>query len=71
MYTITFRSKETGAAVPAQGTFESLRKATGYAKKLAETFSDVVVWNGQPGGVRAYECDAERFGDFCSVCANA
>jgi hypothetical protein len=71
MYSLTFTSKETGSTVRADGTFESLRKATSYAKKLGETFADVVVWNGQPGGERAYECDAARFGDHCSVCANA
>jgi hypothetical protein len=71
MFSITFTSKETGSTVRADGTFETLRTATSYAKKLAARFSDVVVWDGQPGGVRAYECDAARFGDYCSVCANA
>lgn len=68
MYTITYISKENGSQVRADGAFETLRKATNAAKKLSATFSDVVVWNGQPGEQRAYECDAERFGDHCVVC---
>lgn len=71
MYSITFTSKESGLSVRAEGSFETLRKATNYAKKLATSFRDVVVWDGQPGGMRAYECDAARFGDHCCVCANA
>jgi hypothetical protein len=56
MYSITFTSKETGNTVRAQGAFETLRKAVNYAKKLSTSFADVVVWQGQPGGMRAHEC---------------
>lgn len=68
MFSVTYTSKETGLTVRANGAFETLRKATSFAKKLSTTFTNVVVWNGQPGGERAYECDAARFGDPCMVC---
>lgn len=72
MYSISFTSKETNSQVRAQGTFETQRKAINYAKKLAETFKDVIVWHGQPGGMRVVTlnaaCDAERFGDNCIIC---
>lgn len=75
LYSITFTSLETGLDVRAQGTWESARKARNYAAKLAETFRDVIVWRGQPGGERAFtvnpRCDAELFGDRCEVCSPA
>lgn len=46
MYSISFTSPETLCQIRAQGSFETLKKARNYAKKLAESFKDVIVWNG-------------------------
>ncbi len=71
MYTISFLSPETLSEVQAQGVWESERKARNYASSLK--FRNVRVWRGQPGEflVSSYneQCDAERFGDRCVVCA--
>jgi hypothetical protein len=75
MYSISFTSPETLSQVRASGSFTSERKARNYAAKLAESFKDVIVWNGHPGEMRVTTlnpaCDAERFGDECSVCRPA
>jgi hypothetical protein len=75
MFSVTFLSLETGSQVRAEATFESQKKARAFAAKLAETFREVIVWRGQPGGERVETlrplCDAERFGDACSVCQQA
>lgn len=75
MYTISFLSPETGSQVRADGAWESERKARNYAAKLAQSFSEVVVWRGQPGEFRVATlnslCDAQRFGDDCAVCSPA
>lgn len=72
MFSISLTSKETLSQVRALGTFETKGKAISYAKKLAESFKDVIVWQGQPGELRVATfnpaCDAERFGDSCPVC---
>ncbi len=72
MFTISFISPESKSQVRASGVWERDRKARNYAKSLADKFREVTVWNGQPGELRVVTfnplCDAERFGDSCSVC---
>lgn len=62
MYTISFVSPETRSQVRASGVWESERKARNYAKKLAKSFKEVIVWRGQPGEGRVCTlnplCDA-------------
>jgi hypothetical protein len=51
-HSITFTSKETVLQVRAEYVGDTERKAVNYAKKLATSFQDVIVWRGQPGGER-------------------
>lgn len=70
MYTISFLSPETLSEVRADGVWETMRKARKYAASLP--YRNVRVWAGHPGellvGSFNEQCDAERFGDSCSVC---
>jgi hypothetical protein len=54
LYTVTFITPD-GNTQRAEGCHEKLSQARKLAAKLAECprFSEVTVWAGQPGGMRA------------------
>lgn len=53
LFTVTY--KVEGSHQRAEGSFEKVGSARKLAAKLAECprFTDVTVWAGQPGGMRA------------------
>jgi hypothetical protein len=51
MFTVTFLSIETGLQTRASGV-HTLRQARKLARLLSETFSQVTIWQGEPGAMR-------------------
>jgi hypothetical protein len=52
LYTVTFKDS-FGNYQQAEGSFEKVGSARKFAAVIGESFSEVTVWIGQPGGMRA------------------